>query len=132
MYRGGGNASGRPGPRHQAVAVAPLPVTAGGVVRRQGDRGAPQRVRRSRGEVGMSPRLSVAARIADALRPAAVATRALLPCTPAARRPRGGDRGRRWGARTPRASTWSGATEAERRRGWQNEGQDEEARDTRV
>src|SRR2546422_495302 len=64
-----------------AVAVDPLPVTAGGVVRRQGDRGAPQRVRRSRGEVGMSPRLSVAARIADALRPAAFATKTAEPCT---------------------------------------------------
>src|SRR5213596_1034356 len=71
----------RRGARGNAVPVDAFAVAAGGVVRRQGDRGAPQRVRRSRGEVGMSPRLSVAARIADALRPAAFASKTAEPCT---------------------------------------------------
>ena len=54
LDRPGGHRQGRPGAGHHALAADPLPLPPGRLVRRQGARRAPQRVRRPRGEDGVA------------------------------------------------------------------------------
>src|SRR6185436_12365855 len=79
----GSDRSRRPGSDHHAVAAGTLPLTPGGFVRREGDRGAAQRIRRPRGAQGMTstaPR-RVSARPSQVLRSLGPDARTAEPCT---------------------------------------------------